>query len=442
MNMTLREELLATEKAASALYQEKKGIKPDTNRLGYFQNLRTNADLADYINKTMTTPSSRQREAFKIENGFRSCQQILEIHEDEISKAKKTTIRDIRIGDFLTTYEICSLSGSYDLMHGMSLNNDDPDHPFAILRSEIGGMYADRVASDPRYYNYSLEKESDAHYQKAQFSKPVNSALYSDFLRQDILTQVKQLPAHLFVRHRQESRYLYQGVYFVNSLIDKNRTFELISSRFVAGISSAPKSDDRELLRKFKDDRRSFFANFYAKDDGAIIGQRRLIETKDLNPKMFRSSPQPVTTMNYDDLTELLHDYLADQILFQRIGDIGEKFAFDFEVGRVKAFAPQQVHNIKKVKDSNGFDLSSYEIVGKTIRPVQIEVKSTINKDPYNPFFMSSNEFRTMCDNPQTYWLYRVFDINAVDPKLFPLRGGVKENIDHQPSEFACSIRS
>jgi hypothetical protein len=74
----------------------------------------------------------------------------------------------------------------------------------------------------------------------------------------------------------------------------------------------------------------------------------------------------------------------------------------------LKAFAPQLVNAIHKPKDSNGYDLDSFQQIGKNIRNVQIEVKTTTNKDPYNAFFMSKNEYQTMCDNPSTYWLYRV----------------------------------
>ena len=439
--MRLREEMLATEKAASALYQVKTGIKPANNRFGFFTYLRTAADIADYVTKAFTTQGSHDREAFYVANGFKSYKQILADHQDEIENSTRTSIKGLKINDSVTAYDICAIAGVYELMHGMALNEDDPKHPFAILKSEIGGVYSDNITDDPRFYNYSLEKESDENFEKTQFSRPVNKALYDDFLRQDIITQVKQLPAHLFVRTSNRSTYVYRGVYFVNSLIENNRSFELINANFVTGFSMPNKKDDSELIRKFKSDRRAFFAKFYSKDDKSIIGDRKLTEIDDFDHALIAQANQSVNNMGYDDLKDLLHDYIEDQILFQKIGDVGEKFVYDFEVERVKAFAPQLINAIHKPKDSNGYDLDSFQQIGKNIRNVQIEVKTTTNKDPYNAFFMSKNEYQTMCDNPSTYWLYRVFDINANDPRCFALRDSVREKIDHQPTDFACSLK-
>jgi hypothetical protein len=439
--MKLREELLATEKAASALYQEKTGIQPANNRFGFFSNLRTAADLADYVTRGFTTKSAQDREAFYISHGFKSYQQILGEHADEIRNSVRTNIRSLKINEQLTAYEICSVSGVYDVMHGMALNVDDPAHPFAVLRSEIGGVYSDNVSEDPRFYNYSLEKETDEHYQNANFSKPVNEALYQDFLRQDVLTQVKQLPAYLFVRTKNRSTYFFRGVYFVNSLIQNNRAFELINANFATGQFPLRKQDDKELIRKFKNDRREFFSHFFGNDPDSIIGGRKLTEVDDFDPRLLTQAQESISGMSYTDMNDLLHDYIADQILFQKIGDVGEKFVYDFEVNRVKTFAPQQVSHIGKVKDAEGYDIASFEQKGSIIRPVKIEVKTTTNKDPYNAFFMSRNEYETMCGNPDIYWLYRVFDINAKEPHCFALRDNVKDKLDRQPTNFACSIK-
>ena len=53
---------------------------------------------------------------------------------------------------------------------------------------------------------------------------------------------------------------------------------------------------------------------------------------------------------------------------------------------------------------------------------------------------MSSNEVKIMNENPESYWLYRVFDINAEDPQFFALRENVKGRINMQPADFACQI--
>ena len=132
--MNLREDLLAHERAASTIYEQEKGIKPANNRFGYYTYLRTAADLADYVSKAFSTKNSMEREAFYISKGFRSYQAILNEHRDEITHSKKTSIKDIRPGDHVTAYDICVISNTYDLMHGMTVNKEDPLHPFVCLR--------------------------------------------------------------------------------------------------------------------------------------------------------------------------------------------------------------------------------------------------------------------------------------------------------------------
>ena len=131
-------------------------------------------------------------------------------------------------------------------------------------------------------------------------------------------------------------------------------------------------------------------------------------------PEFFDVIPNEFRPISGDNLEQVLRDYLEEAAIRQQIGDLGEKLVKEHEEERVKLFAPQQGRNIKKVADSEGFDFESFEARGRIIRKVQIKVKTTSDRNPLRRFFMSSNEVRTMNENPDSYWLYRVFDIKPM----------------------------
>ena len=226
--ISLREDLLAHERDASAVYEQEKGIKPANIRFGFFTNLKTAADLADYVLKAFSTNESRERECFYVSKGFRSYRVILAEHLEEILESKKTTLADLKPGDHVTAYDICVIANTYDLMHGMTINKKDPLKPFVCLRSEIGGDYCDNITENDRFFNYSLEKETDENFKKASFSKPANKLLYNDYVKNSSSPKQIRIPAYLFVRKSGASDYVYKGAYLVNKLISGNRMFELI----------------------------------------------------------------------------------------------------------------------------------------------------------------------------------------------------------------------
>ena len=433
--MNFRQDLLAHEKAASKLYQEKTGISPAYNRFGFIESLKENADLANYIENAFSTSESKQREKFYIEHGFRSYKQIIAEHGLEIENSKPTTIEDFKPGCEVTAYDICAATRNYNIQKGMILNITDPLHPFVVLKSEIGGVYSDNYTKDPRYYRYSLEKEKDAsNFEKRDFKNPANLMLYNDFIRQDVFSQAKQIPAYLFIRVSGDKKYKFQGIYFVNNLIENNRMFELIDSRFAKG--GVFSSSDEEYLRRFKEERVAYFDSLLCADLKQTLSGKKLIE----NPKAKRS-PRSFTSFSYDSLVEMISDYSASFSLLQKIHKAGVHLAYEFECDRVKKIAPQQVKNISFLHGTDGFDLESFSRYGQNIRKVKIEVKSTTNRDPFNPFFLSKKQFDQIQTDPNFCWLYRVYDLNAPNPMLYALRENVSDSIRVSQSDFVCSIR-
>ena len=95
----------------------------------------------------------------------------------------------------------------------------------------------------------------------------------------------------------------------------------------------------------------------------------------------------------------------------KEIGDKGEEFALSWEKDRLDAMKnPFKPVHRAKMSDSYHFDIESRE--GDI--PIYIEVKTTVlRKDDVlsNRFYISSDEYSFYTNNPETYRLYRVYDI-------------------------------
>ena len=443
--MKLREALIEQELNASKAYFGSTGIAPDRLRIEFFHRLSTAADLKYYIDNAFSTASSKKREAFYVNNGFKPYREIVEEHIDEVVSSKRTTINDFKSGSIVSSYVICLVSGDFNIQHGMSYNSEDKLHPFVVLKSKIGGRYSDTFTSDPRFYNYSPEKESDpANFLTGNFRKHTNKIIYEDFVQQEPLTQSEQIPLHLFVHTTdlEKTFYRYVGIYFMNSLNTEEMIFELINEKYV--INPLSFSDTRNLreIQSLKNERQSYLDKYYQQNIGKIVGGNGLIEVNASKYSFNGFNKGPRTGMNFDALLSMVKDYARAEKFFSEIGKVGEDLVYEFEKNRVKKFAPQVVREIKKVDDSKGFDFQSFDKFGRNIVPIQIEVKTTPKARPDYRFFMSRNEFEVMSKNSDTYWLYRVFDLRKESsPKLYAIRGKVKEKLDFVPADFACSIK-
>ncbi len=129
-------------------------------------------------------------------------------------------------------------------------------------------------------------------------------------------------------------------------------------------------------------------------------------------------------------------NYLAREANNRAIGNIGEKFALNYERARLMFIGKNKLANkIEQVSvtvgDHAGFDIHSYEKDG-TDR--FIEVKST-KYGKETPFFISANEVDFSKNYSDKYYLYRVFSLRQA-PKLFHFKGPVQAYCNLKATQF------
>lgn len=110
-------------------------------------------------------------------------------------------------------------------------------------------------------------------------------------------------------------------------------------------------------------------------------------------------------------------DYIEEEKKNKALGDLGEQFIYDQEciaVSQYKLPKSKQVQWIARDKgDGFGYDILSYEKDGNER---YIEVKTTCGaKD--TTFFITVNELEKSKQNPENYYLYRVYEFDKKNVK-------------------------
>ncbi|GAB5525257.1 MAG: DUF3883 domain-containing protein [Roseivirga sp.] len=129
-------------------------------------------------------------------------------------------------------------------------------------------------------------------------------------------------------------------------------------------------------------------------------------------------------------------NYIEEEQRNKSIGDSGERLAFEFEKLRLsKLGKPSLVKSLKWVSRELG-DGAGYDILSKNEDGSDrfIEVKSTtlsINTPIY--FTKRENDFAT--ENPDQFYLYRVFDLRA-NPKMFQRKGAFSSYLHIEAQSF------
>lgn len=91
----------------------------------------------------------------------------------------------------------------------------------------------------------------------------------------------------------------------------------------------------------------------------------------------------------------------------QRLGIAGEELVIKHEKLKLQSEGLlEEANSVKKKMDGVGYDILSWDEAGKEIH---IEVKTT-KGDGNTPFFMSLNEVEYLKQNPENYYLYRLYN--------------------------------
>jgi hypothetical protein len=104
-------------------------------------------------------------------------------------------------------------------------------------------------------------------------------------------------------------------------------------------------------------------------------------------------------------------DYVAKQKRDGLVGELGERFALEFERWRLRDHPElkDRVVHVSLDDDTLGYDIKSYEADGS---PRLVEVKASLGPMS-DRFFLSSNELKCAGENPEAYLILRVGSLNG-----------------------------
>lgn len=120
----------------------------------------------------------------------------------------------------------------------------------------------------------------------------------------------------------------------------------------------------------------------------------------------------------------------------RELGRDGEEFVLAVEQRRLKDerrpdLAEQVIWVSEEQGDGAGYDISSFDADGT---PRLIEVKTT-NGAATADFLVTANEVEVSRANPDTYWLYRVYEF-AKKPMIYRVRGPLDAGWDLEPAVY------
>lgn len=420
----IRDLLIQNEEEAQKAYFQETGIKPDHNKIAIFRALRKDGDLYRYVMGRKSAIQTEARNEFYHSHGFQTAEDILKANSKNLHLDQYTSEESLHKGDLVNSYEICAMSDNFNAQIGMHSCKDKNGRLFAVIKSDIGGHYKDRWLLDKISFQYYVQEEDPVNLLKPSFRFAGNILIFSDFLSGQ---SAQRLPIFLFVRDlgKGELFYTYEGIYNVNSMLDGNKAFELVTFE-----------NEEESI--FAHKRTVSIDDFLKKSTDEIIKGRILHRALSISkPKIVIPQPSFVEKP-FVERGKNGPDYIKQASIEKKVGDIGESFAQDYEKRRVASFAnPKQV---LLAEDECGFDMRSFEKTSTGIREVHIEIKTTGSNDPYSGFFMSKNEYLTMTHTTHPYWIYRVYNVFADNPDLLPLQDPASGRLKADPSNYFCRI--
>ncbi len=137
-------------------------------------------------------------------------------------------------------------------------------------------------------------------------------------------------------------------------------------------------------------------------------------------------------------------DYLAKAQKDAEDGAKGEELALGFERERLASIGlGDYIDKMKWVaieSDSFGYDISSFDIIDGKIKEIQIEVKSTSSKVD-REFPVSKGEVEASKRYKDTYYIYRIYHLHSVHPKIYRVRGALEDNFELDPISYLAYYR-
>lgn len=134
-------------------------------------------------------------------------------------------------------------------------------------------------------------------------------------------------------------------------------------------------------------------------------------------------------------------DYEALQAENRRLGAIGEELVVDFERSTLLEAGREDLADAvrwvaREDGDGLGYDVASFHVDG---RHKHIEVKTT-KLGSETPFYLSSAELSFATEHPDTFVLYRLYDVDT-NPRFFTVSGDLAERLLLEPVTFRARMR-
>lgn len=310
-------------------------------------------------------------------------------------------IKNIDIGDVFSHDQLMSIfkiSGQSGIMTSNTLNC------IVITTSESNKFYEDSLIINETIQYTGQGQEGD------QELKGNNKTLY--------YSKENERPVYLFSKDKNK-RYIFEGqveLYDAPYQVKENdRMVWKFPFKILHSINMEKDNQIEELSYKIIEisnnlDNEIKLDELVFKEGPLKIKKYRPVEEKIKNQKT--SKP----------------DYIAEEIIKSKQGEINEKVIFEDEIKRLmKEEANEQVKLMEEFfenkKENEGFDVLSFELNknGEYIEKY-IEVKST--KGPEStPIDITDNEIRFAKDHMDNYYLYRIIKSNSKDRYVKVVKG-------------------
>ena len=123
---------------------------------------------------------------------------------------------------------------------------------------------------------------------------------------------------------------------------------------------------------------------------------------------------------------------------------LGEQLIIDYEKERLQSLNLNEYVDkilwVSTKSDYFGYDIQSFDIIDGVVQEIQIEVKTSTSKVDIE-FQVSKGEVERSELSPDTYFIYRVYDVANQNPKFYRVRGAIKDNFTLDPITFLAKYK-
>ena len=137
-------------------------------------------------------------------------------------------------------------------------------------------------------------------------------------------------------------------------------------------------------------------------------------------------------------------DYIKKAQNDLKYGLMGEELVLEYEKNRLMALGEIEAANsikwASKLSDSYGFDIQSFDFIIGKLTPIQIEVKTTPSPVDVD-FYVSINELERSKELRDTFFVYRIYDVNSMTPKMYRAKGEISRNFIIDPVTFRARYK-